>query len=55
MPCVPAGTTGWFGPEHDGMGTITEERIAAANYSGQATNAKEYVYESLVKPEIFHR
>ena len=48
-----AGTTGRFGPEHDGMGTIAEERIAAANYSGQATNAEEYVYESLVKPEIF--
>ena len=48
-----AGTTGRFGPEHDGMGTIAEERIAAANYSGRATNAEEYVYESLVKPEIF--
>jgi mono/diheme cytochrome c family protein len=48
-----AGTTGRFGPEHDGMGTIAEERITAANYSGGATNAEEYLYESLVKPEVF--
>ncbi len=48
-----AGTTGRFGPEHDGMGKTAEGRIAAANYSGKATNAADYLYESLVKPEVF--
>jgi len=48
-----AGTTGRFGPEHDGMSKTAEERVAAANYSGDATNAEEYLYESLVKPEVF--
>jgi hypothetical protein len=48
-----AGTTGTFGPPHDHIGSIAATRILEPNYSGSATNAAEYLHESLVLPEIF--
>ena len=48
-----AGTFGQFGPAHDGIGSAAGARIAAPNYSGNATTAEEYLYESLVKPEVY--
>jgi cytochrome c551/c552 len=48
-----AGTRGIFAPNHDQMGTIAEERIAAANYRGSATTAAAYIRESIVEPRAY--
>lgn len=48
-----AGTKGTFGPPHDGMAATASERIADPHYSGEAASSADYLYESLVKPEIF--
>lgn len=48
-----AGTTGIFGPVHDGIGRVAEERIADPAYKGRATTPAEYIYESLVDPRAF--
>lgn len=48
-----AGTKGTFGPPHDGMGVTAAQRIADPGYSGAATTAAGYLYESLVKPEAY--
>jgi mono/diheme cytochrome c family protein len=48
-----AGTTGTFGPSHDGIGTIASERVTDPNYSGKAKTAGEYLYESLLEPEAY--
>lgn len=45
-----AGTGGVFGPRHDGMGTIAQERIADPDYAGSATDAAGYIRESIVDP-----
>ena len=48
-----ASTGGTFGPSHDGIGTIAEERIQAEAYTGKATTAEDYLRESIVEPAIF--
>ncbi len=48
-----AGTTGRFGPPHDGVATAALERLQDPRYAGIAQTAEEYLYESLVKPEIY--
>jgi nitric oxide reductase subunit C len=48
-----AGTQGLFGPTHDGIGTTAEGRISEQGYSGVATNAEEYIRESIVDPKAF--
>jgi hypothetical protein len=48
-----AGTTGIFGPVHDGMGTLAAQRIADPAYSGAATTAAEYIRESIVEPRRY--
>lgn len=48
-----AGTTGIFGPVHDGIGTLAGQRIADPAYSGAATTAAEYIRESIVEPQRY--
>lgn len=48
-----AETRGIFGPVHDGIGRVAEERIADPAYTGNATTPAEYIYESLVDPRAF--
>ena len=48
-----AGTTGDFGPPHDGMGATAAERIASPTYTGAATTPAEYIRESIVTPEVY--
>lgn len=48
-----AGTKGVFGPNHDDMGRIAEARVTDSAYTGAATTAREYIYESLVDPRAF--
>jgi mono/diheme cytochrome c family protein len=48
-----AGTSGRFGPTHNGIGAIAEERIHAQGYSGSASTAEEYIRESLLEPGIY--
>ncbi len=48
-----AGTSGQFGPDHDGIGTTAAARIQEPNYSGSAQSAQEYLMESLVKPDAY--
>jgi hypothetical protein len=48
-----ANTKGIFGPSHNGMGTIATQRVQDSAYTGQATTAEDYLYESLVQPEVY--
>jgi hypothetical protein len=48
-----AETHGIFGPAHEQMGMLAAKRIKAPNYSGTATTAAAYVYESLVDPQAY--
>jgi mono/diheme cytochrome c family protein len=48
-----AGTRGLFGPAHDGMGTIAQERLRDPGYSGRATTPEGYILESIVQPKAF--
>lgn len=48
-----AGTRGAFGPPHDGIGATAAQRVAEPSYSGAATTAAGYLYESLVKPDAY--
>lgn len=48
-----AGTGGIFGPSHDEMGTVAQERILDPAYTGSATMAAEYIVESIVKPKAY--
>ena len=48
-----AGTTGTFGPSHDGLGAIAAQRWQEPTYQGDATTAAEYLHESLVDPQRF--
>lgn len=48
-----AGTAGIFGPPHDDMRTIAEQRIRDAKYKGEATTAEEYVRESVLRPGAY--
>ena len=48
-----AGTAGIFGPPHDDMRTIAEQRIRDAKYKGKATTAEEYLRESVLQPGAY--
>lgn len=47
------GTTGIFGPSHDGMAELAAARLDDPAYSGQATDLYSYLYESIVRPNIY--
>ena len=48
-----AGTTGVFGPAHDGVGRIAGERITEPRYAGAATTAEAYLRESILEPGAY--
>jgi nitric oxide reductase subunit C len=48
-----AGTAGVFGPAHDGLGTLAEQRITDPGYGGAATTVSEYIRESIVQPDAY--
>jgi hypothetical protein len=48
-----ANTKGIFGPPHNDTGTIAAQRVQDPAYTGQATTAEDYLYESLVQPEVY--
>lgn len=48
-----AGTAGVFGPSHDHMGTVAAQRIGEAGYDGEAQDARAYIHESIVSPEVY--
>jgi mono/diheme cytochrome c family protein len=48
-----AGTAGLFGPTHNGMAVIAEQRIHAPGYTGTARTAAEYLRESIVNPQAY--
>jgi hypothetical protein len=48
-----AETGGLFGPTHDGIGAIADERIQAPGYAGSATTGEEYIRESLLDPKAY--
>jgi hypothetical protein len=48
-----AETGGLFGPTHDGIGAIADERIQAPGYAGSATTSEEYLRESLLDPKAY--
>jgi len=48
-----AGTSGVFGPSHDGVATRAESRIHDPNYRGHATSASEYIRESVREPGAY--
>jgi len=48
-----ARTGGLFGPTHDGIRATAEARIHEPAYSGEATNAAEYLRESIVNPSAY--
>jgi mono/diheme cytochrome c family protein len=48
-----AGTAGIFGPPHDDMRAIAQQRIREATYAGRATSVEEYLRESLIEPGAY--
>lgn len=48
-----AETRGTFGPPHNGMAAIAAERLSDSAYTGAATTPAEYIYESIVDPQIY--
>ena len=48
-----AETSGVFGPAHDHVATLALDRLDDPDYRGVATNAAEYIRESILKPEIY--
>lgn len=47
------GTTGQFGPGHDGMAWIAQRRVLDPSYAGQAATPQEYLRESILSPEVY--
>lgn len=47
------GTTGQFGPSHDGLAWIAQRRILDPAYAGQAATPQEYLRESVLSPEVY--
>lgn len=47
------GAVGVVGPKLDDISTMSEEMIKDASYSGHATNAEEYIRESITDPNLF--
>ena len=52
IPGVP-GAVGNLGPDLTNIGDMAAERIQSADYAGIATNAKEYIQESIALPGAF--
>lgn len=48
-----AETRGIFGPTHDHIGTVAQQRVADPSYKGKAKNAAEYIHESIVAPAAY--
>ncbi|NNE36004.1 MAG: c-type cytochrome [Rhodothermales bacterium] len=48
-----AGTAGIFGPTHNGLGEIVQQRLKSPNYSGGASSAEDYIRESILEPEKY--
>jgi hypothetical protein len=48
-----AGAGGIFAPPHNGMGSLAEQRIRDAGYTGTATTAEAYIRESILDPTIY--
>lgn len=48
-----ANTRGIFGPDHNHAGTVAETRLQEPGYQGAATNAEEYLRESILEPERY--
>lgn len=48
-----AGTAGMFGPSHDRMRAVAEERLRDPAYAGAATTVEAYLRESLTDPGIY--
>lgn len=48
-----AGTTGAFGPTHDGMAATAADRLTDPNYTGSATTPEEYILESILEPMVY--
>jgi mono/diheme cytochrome c family protein len=48
-----AETAGKFGPAHDAMGAVAEQRLEARGYNGRATTPGEYIYESIMDPKAY--
>jgi len=48
-----AGTTGTFGPPHDGLAETAALRIQDPRYAGEATTPEQYIAESIVKPQVY--
>ena len=46
-----ASTRGTFGPSHNQMGIVAQQRIASASYGGAATTPEDYLRESILQPE----
>lgn len=47
------GTTGQFGPSHDGLAWTAQRRLLDPAYTGQATTPHEYLRESILSPEVY--
>jgi mono/diheme cytochrome c family protein len=48
-----ADTGGLFGPTHDGIGAIADQRVQAPDYAGSANTGEEYLRESLLDPKAY--
>jgi hypothetical protein len=42
-----------FGPTHDGVAKIADERLRDPGYAGSAETARAYILESIVEPAAF--
>lgn len=49
----PAEAGGIFGPTHDGMQKIAEQRIQSESYQGPSTTVTDYLRESIVDPNVY--
>lgn len=48
-----AGTSGMFGPAHDGFAKVAAQRITDSTYVGDASTAADYIRESIVDPKAY--
>jgi mono/diheme cytochrome c family protein len=44
---------GMVGPELSAIGSVALERLEDSSYSGTATNAEEYIEESILEPDVY--
>jgi len=49
----PIGAIGSTGPTNNKMATIAAQRIKEASYTGNATNAADYIRESIIEPAAY--